>query len=208
MPSHHMTEDVTLHFEEMVRKCRVGEENCKPEDAMNFLEHSDLKNFYDKYNSGEITRARDIDETVNNIMETYQSLDFDAPAEIQSAVKLVQERGSEIRSAAKRYVKTVNKFARIKASYNKFRNDFVDQMQEIDAQRRRNHDALIESLRIYNAQVSYLVEEGLVDRNKVHLLDHEIMADRDSVRDWGIVLVLNENLRRIEDYAEDHQDSE
>ncbi len=221
------TEELVAKTNGIIEECSLhpGSRVCDTVSLHHEVEHSDFGPTFKLHESHDIFRLSDIQVNIDKITdylvkETASLEPGDEERQTaEKALKLLQERVSVIRGAIKAYIRTLVKFFLIKKQEHRMHSeDYKDKMEDIDLRRRKNHNALIESLTVYSDTVKGLVDYGFfedftlvewdygtdieeVDENesKVVVFSDKLLSDRDLVRDWALSEHLHEMIMKIEE---------
>lgn len=132
---------------------------------------------------------------------------------------LISGREQQVRSSIHRYVNSVVRFQHLQKISAGGTRDVTKQFVEADHARRRAHDGLIDSLKVYAAQVAQLKTEGF-DTLKSYSFTHwnmgddarrtsestlvfspDVVRNREFIRDWALAADFSEQLTLLGDEA-------
>ena len=128
--------------------------------------------------------------------------------------KILRGRSKAIGSGIRSYIRTILRFQQL-ARLRHGGRDVLKQFEETDHQRRRAHNALIESLTAFTKAIEEAKEIDLLKdipvvewqpgtqlpdgiENQIVVFSHRVLSDRNYIRDWAIVAELYERLKEIE----------
>jgi len=129
--------------------------------------------------------------------------------------KLLRGRSQTIIAGIRSYINMVLRFQRLNEQRFLGR-DVLKQFEQTDHQRRRAHDALLESLQIYSNSVREAKNTGLLNEvpvvvwesedslkgdlpeEKVVIFSDAVLANRDYIKDWALVAEMSERLKKID----------
>ena len=186
------------------------------------IERSYSAELYEKYDTGEIPNLEILELSANSaaeaiakeIQESKEQGMSDADLTEETKIeKLLQGRPKIITSNIRSYIATVMRFQEL-AKMRTTGRDLAKQFEQADHQRRRVHNALIESLETFTNIIEDAKTLGLLSEisvaqwrhsedlrlqeSRVVVFSKQILEDRDYIRDWAIVAEMHERLTEIE----------
>jgi hypothetical protein len=135
---------------------------------------------------------------------------------VKNQIRFLQGRVQQLEYAVVSYAATVARFYRVKLSRELLDgDDFKERMTQVDRQRRRQHNVLLETLRSINNLVSELASEGYLDdlhidywspdsnpgpASELRLFETSQLLDsnRDMIRDWAITADIAKSFQDID----------
>lgn len=224
MPKHR-TEEVVQEVHQAVEMAKNGQVSDQLFGKVHsMVEDSDVAPDLKNYESHQWIRLEDIDISVDTLCEILEKeskyADEKELVELQTLVKQLQGRKSEIRSAIRRYVSTLIQFNITNRHRDRMEyEDFRDKMIEIDHARRRNHNALLDVLRTYDSLIRHVMEEGYITKQSIHVwtpdetfrhntpgtitaFGGDVIDNRELVRRWATAASVSTALHIVDEQVE------
>lgn len=175
-----------------------------------------------RYEEGEFPTLASISATCERITEVLKEevasagSDHEYVEHIQNQMRFLQGRVQQLEYAVVSYARTVARFYRVKLSRELLdEDDFKERMTQVDQQRRRQHNVLLDTLRSINTLVSELASEGYLDdlhidywgpdsnadpTSDLRLFESSQLLDsnRDMIRDWAITADIAKSFQDID----------
>ena len=195
------------------------------------VEHCECYPLFEKYVSGEIPTLERMFSNVGPFLQDLsKEIDKESARvtqggadevlqETQTMRGLLEGREQQLHSSIQRYVRTVIRFKHLARLSADGTRDVKKQYVEADQNRRRAHDALLDTLSVYGTLVHKAMEDGYsrdfesfpfvfwghetdartIGAKKAVIFSPETLRNRDFVRDWAIAADFVEQLKILGD---------
>jgi hypothetical protein len=202
----HQTEQAIGKIESIVDRCRNGE-ICDPDDIRDIISSSPLSEMNERVRSGTVLSFKEMSSTAGTVACEVLDLDSEGTSEEGGYAKLLLGRERAIKQAINGYSRSLLMFHNLGKRRAMIDPDkFAEMFQKVDTERSRNHDALINSLKVYQSALGQLNLMGAsehIDESK--FFPKQFLTDRDEIRDWAVVTKLREHLEYVKSHHPDYQ---
>jgi len=209
------------HATERHRKERVSREEVSTYHKS--IERSEFGPLFEQYKQGDVPGPErmfgplkaQLDKAQGIIDEEHAASGEGSVAELVRIHGLLAGREQEVSSAASRYVQALIRHRNLQQLSLGGSRDLTEQFVRADHARRRAHEALLASLRLYRDMLQKAKEEELIPANSyvewqigdkardipqqtIVVFSAKTTADRDFVRDWALVIDFANQLNELE----------
>lgn len=163
---------------------------------------------YRQYKEGKIPNMDMLQNVVDvslSILDKYKKEDKNISSQdsesIENIKKLLQGRILTLNSFINSYVRSVYDFYVIKKRRQSSGESFAKEFAKADERRRKNHNALMDSLNTFNKLLGSVRRfgEGDDDLSKIIFFNDLTLKNRDLIRDWAVAAYLHKHLQKAEE---------
>ncbi len=225
-PPHETIEKTLAKLHSIKQQAHYGHA-MERDDIERVIRASEGGTAFEKHENGEALTIEHIVSSSANISrlveaELQKNMTPEERKDLEAHRNLLVGRAAAIMDSARRYAMSVEEFVHIREKKKEMTPGELEQaLESTDHARRRNHDALIEALQIYDNTARWFIDEGCVVEDDVrqwrlgahvptpddlleqpsrliYLFPPAFLADRDMIREWGIAEVFRESVSLIE----------